>query len=158
MVGRGQEKFEIGKDTSTDAYNTFDKLIERANLEMSKRIVGATGTSDEKSYTGAANVHADILETKHKLDKFFIKVIINNHLIPRLVKLSPAYAVLANLKFQWDDTESLTLKEILEAVKDLSSHYEFDIDELVNRTGLPITAIKQAVTTPSIDPTSKKKK
>ncbi|CDF80582.1 conserved hypothetical protein (DUF935), putativ e phage protein [Formosa agariphila KMM 3901] len=167
MVGRGQEKFEIGKDTGTDAYNTFDRLIERANSEMSKRIVGATGTSDEKSHVGAAQVHADILGTKHKLDKFFIKVIINNQLIPRLVKLSPAYASLAHLKFEWDDTESLTLKELLQAIKDLSSFYEFDIKELENRTGLPITGIKQTSTEPPTvpvpdpepepEPTTKKK-
>ncbi|MFY0714115.1 DUF935 family protein [Seonamhaeicola sp. NFXS20] len=160
MVGRGQEKFEIGKDTGSGNYEVFDNLIERANSEMSKRIVGATGTSDEKSYTGAAQVHAAILATKHKLDKFFIKVIINNHLIPRLVKLSPAYAVLANLKFEWDESESLTLKELLEAIKDLSQYYEFDIDELVNRTGLPITAIKQSIglTTETTQETETKKK
>ncbi|WP_435135738.1 phage portal protein family protein [Formosa sp. A9] len=163
MVGRGQETFEIGKDTSVDAHNTFDKLIERANSEMSKRIVGATGTSDEKSHVGAAKVHADILGTKHKLDKFFIKVIINNDLIPRLVKLSPAYAVLANLTFDWDDTESLSLKELLEAIKDLSSYYEFDIKELENRTGLPIVGLKQQQPTPPEpqpepeDPKGKKK-
>lgn len=160
MVGRGQETFEIGKDTSGGNVEIFDKLIERANSEMSKRISGATGTSDEKSHVGAAKVHEGILATKHKLDKFFIKVIINNHLIPRLVKLSPAYGVLANLRFEWDDTESLTLKELLEAIKDLSSFYEFDVDELVNRTGLPITAIKQqmAVPTPGTEPTPDPKK
>lgn len=159
MVGRGQETFEIGKDTGSGNYQVFDNLIERANSEMSKRIAGATGTSDPKAYVGAAEVHAAILGTKHKLDKFFIKVIINNHLIPRLVKLSPAYSVLANLKFEWDESESLTLKELLAAIKDLSSFYEFDIDELANRTGLPITAIKQstASSNPAPEPTTKKK-
>lgn len=160
MVGRGQETFEIGKDTGVDAHNTFDKLIERANSEMSKRIVGATGTSDEKAFVGAAEIHAAILGTKHKLDKFFIKVIINNHLIPRLVKLSPAYASLVNLKFDWDESESLTLKELLAAVKDLSNYYEFDIEELVNRTGLPITAIKKStgLQNPEPEPESTTKK
>ncbi|WP_166964636.1 phage portal protein family protein [Yeosuana marina] len=161
MVGRGQETFEIGKDTGSGNYEVFDNLIERANSEMSKRIVGATGTSDPKAYVGAANVHAAILATKHKLDKFFVKVIINNELIPRLVKLSPAYSMLANLKFEWDDSESLTLKELLEAVKDLSTFYEFDVDELVNKTGLPITAVKQSVaavnSTQETNPTTKKK-
>jgi phage gp29-like protein len=144
MVGRGQEQFTIGKDMAGGSSDLFDKLVERANSEMSKRINGATGTSDEKSHVGAANVHADILKTKHKLDKFFVKVIINNDLLPRLVKISPAYAVLANLKFEWDETESLTLKEILDAIKSLSSFYEFDIEELVKLTGLPITALKNA--------------
>lgn len=148
MVGRGQEKFEVGKDTGGGSYEIFDKLIERANGEISKRVVGGTGTSDEKSHVGAAQVHADILATKHKLDKFFIKVIVNNQLIPRLVKLSPVYAPLANLRFDWDDAETLSLKEFLEAVKDLSSFYEIDIEELSKRTGLPITGIKNAMATP----------
>jgi hypothetical protein len=54
MVGRGQEKFEIGKDTGGGSFDIFDKLIERANSELSKRILGGTGTSDEKSHVGAA--------------------------------------------------------------------------------------------------------
>ena len=144
MVGRGQEKFEIGKDTGGGSFEIFDKLVERANSEMSKRILGATGTSDEKSYVGSAEVHAKILETKHKLDKFFVKVIINNDLIPRLIKLSPVYAPLANLKFDWDDAESLSLKDYLEAVKDLSAYYEIDIEELSNRLGIPITGLKNS--------------
>jgi phage gp29-like protein len=154
MVGRGQEKFEIGKEAAGGSSDLFDKLVERANSEMSKRINGATGTSDEKSHVGAANVHADILKTKHKLDKFFVKVIINNDLLPRLVKLSPAYAALANLRFEWDETESLTLKEILEAIKDLSTSYEFDVDELVKLTGLPITGIKSLVPAMPTNPNS----
>ena len=152
MVGRGQEKFEIGKDTGGGSFDIFDKLIERANSELSKRILGGTGTTDEKSHVGAANVHADILATKHKLDKFFVKVIINNQLIPRLVKISPIYASLANLKFDWDDAETLTLKEFIDTVKALSAYYEIDIEELATRTGIPITGLKNAMATPPTDP------
>jgi hypothetical protein len=155
MVGRGQETFEIGKDAGGGSSDLFDKLLERANSEMSKRINGATGTSDEKSHVGAAQVHADILKTKHKLDKFFIKVIINNQLFPRLVKMSSVYAPLANLKFEWDDTESLTLSELLEAIKGLSGFYDFDIEELVKLTGLPITAIKHMAKPEPTDPKPK---
>ncbi|WP_438710848.1 phage portal protein family protein [Aquimarina muelleri] len=155
MVGRGQEKFEIGKDTGGGSFDIFDKLIERANSELSKRILGGTGTSDEKSHVGAAKVHAAILATKHKLDKFFVKVIINNQLIPRLVKISPVYAPLANLKFEWDDTENLTLDQYIAAVKDLSAYYEIDVEELATRTGIPITGLKKAMVTPSADPEPK---
>lgn len=157
MVGRGQEKFEIGQDTSGGSFDIFDKLIERANSEMSKRILGGTGTTDEKSYVGSANVHANILATKHKLDKFFIKVIVNNQLIPRLLKLSPVYAPLANLRFDWDDAETLSLEKYIEAVKDLSAYYEIDFEELEKRTGIPITGLKTTSTTePTEDPEKKK--
>lgn len=153
MVGRGAETFEIGKDAGGGSYDIFDKLIERANGEMSKRIVGGTGTSDEKSHVGAAQVHADILATKHKLDKFFVKVIINKQLIPRLVKLSPVYAPLANLKFDWDDAENLTLEQYIDAVKELSAYYEIDITELSKRIGIPITALKVTAVTPPVPQT-----
>ncbi|MBV7268383.1 DUF935 domain-containing protein [Winogradskyella luteola] len=143
MVGRGQEEFTIGKDMSGGNVDIFDKLILRYNSELSKRVNGATGTTDEKAHVGAAQVHADILKTKHKLDKFFVKVIINNQLFPRLVKLSPVYAPLERLKFEWDDTESLNLKELLEYIEKLSVNYEFDIKELAILTGLPITGLKQ---------------
>lgn len=158
MVGRGQETFEVGKDIGGGSSDLFNSLIERANSEISKRINGATGTSDEKSHVGAAQVHADILQTKHQLDKFFIKVIINRELIPRLIKLSPFYSALTNLTFEWDDTENLSLNEYIEAVKNLSTTYEIDYAELAKRTGIPITGIKNTIDQASTPSTSTQKK
>ncbi|GLB51717.1 hypothetical protein NBRC110019_07560 [Neptunitalea chrysea] len=156
MVGRGNENFQTMESGKTDAYNTFDKLIDRANSELSKRILGGTGITDEKSFVGAATVQEKGLQAKIKLDKFFIRVLINKELIPRLVKLSPVYKPLENLKFEWDDAESLSIKEYIEAIKDLSQFYEFDLEEVSQLLGMTITAVKNQLNTDPQDGEKKK--
>jgi Protein of unknown function (DUF935)./Phage Mu protein F like protein. len=157
-VLQGNEKIEVPNNYNVDAYNSFETLISKvANNEMSKRILGGSGISDEKSFVGSAEVQERLLKYRHQVDKLIFKYYFNEEIKPRLVKLSSVYKPLENLTFEFDETESLSLKDILEAVKALSSFYNFDVDELVKITGLPIVSIKSALgdTTP---PASEKKK
>lgn len=141
-VLRGNERIELAPVPGTDAHQVFNQLIERMNSELSKRILGATGTTDEKSYVGAAQVHQAIANDRHEMDKTFIRNLINKDLFPKLVYISPAYSVLANLRFDWDYTEDLSAKDIIESVAKLGNQFEFDVEKLAAITGLPITGIK----------------
>jgi hypothetical protein len=157
-VLQGTEKIEVPNNYNVDAYNSFETLISKvANNEMSKRILGGSGISDEKSFVGSAEVQERLLKYRHQVDKLIFKFYFNEEIKPRLVKLSSVYKPLENLTFEFDETESLSLKDILNAVKELSAYYNFDIDELVKITGLPITSLKSALgdTTP---PAGEKKK
>ena len=62
--------------------------------------------------------------------------------------------------YEYDESETLSMKEILEAVKSLSQYFEFDINELVKITGLPITKLRAAIgaTLPEPEPDGKQKK
>lgn len=158
MVLQGKEKIEIPNNYSVDAYNSFKELAELCNSEISKRILGGTGTMDEKSFVGAVEIHKQMLKYRNQVDKLLFKFYFNEEVKPRLVKLSSVYAPLANLTFEFDETETLSLKEILEAIKSLSQYYEFDIDELVRITGLPITALRKALGNTNEPTTEQKKK
>ena len=148
LIGQGNERVEMGANANAGNSAVFKDLSKLANDEMSKRINGGTGTTDEKSHVGAAEVHADNLKTKIKLDKFFIEVLVNEELIPRLVKLSPVYSELDGYTFEWDDAEALPLQEFLDYVVSLSAYYEFDIEQLAEKAKMPIIAIKQLVNQP----------
>lgn len=67
-------------------YQIYEKAILRCDENISKLINGQTGTSDEKSYVGSANVHERILNdyTFSRMRK--IQYTINRQLIPFLVK------------------------------------------------------------------------
>ncbi|MFD2566089.1 phage portal protein family protein [Pseudotenacibaculum haliotis] len=142
VIAQGNEKIEHGTNANAGNSAVFKDLTKLANDEISKRINGATGSTDEKAHVGAANVHENILNTKIKLDKFFIEILVNEELIPRLVKLSPVYSGLDNYKFEWDDAETLTLQELIDAVVSFSSFYEIDVEYLSEKTGIPITGLK----------------
>lgn len=145
-VLQGKETIEIPQGYNVDAHNTFKSLMsDICDKEMSKRILGSSGIVDEKSYVGAAEVQERLLQYRHKVDKLLFKYYFNTEVKPRLVKLSSAYAPLANLTFEYDESETLSMNEIIDAVKGLATSFEFDIDELKKLTGLPITKIKGLV-------------
>lgn len=157
MILQGNEKIEMPKDSNTDGYQSFSNLNAFANSELSKRINGGTGISDEKSFVGAAELHERMLQYRIKVDKLIFKFYMNEEIIPRLVKLSSVYAPLANLTFEWDETETLTLKEKIQAVKDLSTAFNFDAEKIAELTGLPITSVKEALSG-GTDPNNPQKK
>lgn len=142
-VLQGGEKIEVPGNYTVDAHNTFRSLIsDIANSEISKRILGSTGMTDEKSFVGSAEVGERLFKYRNQVDKLLFKFYFNEEIKPRLVKLSPVYAPLADLTFEYDESETLTMKEIIEAVQGLSPYYEFSAEELAKITGLPITKIK----------------
>lgn len=148
-VLQGDEKIETPQGYNVDAHNTFKSLMDDvANKEMSKYLNGGTGTTDEKSFVGSAEVHERLLKLRHQVDKLVFRFYFNEEIRPRLVKLSPVYAPLENLTFEWDESETLSVGDIIKAIQGLSAYYEFDIEELERITGLPFTGIKNAGPTP----------
>lgn len=63
--------------------------------------------------------------------------------MPRLTQLSSAYKVFANLYFEWDKTEELTVKETVDYVVSLSAMYDIDPEFVTAKTGIPIIGLKQ---------------
>jgi Protein of unknown function (DUF935). len=53
---------ELVESNRSDAYNVFDMMIQRCNSEISKLILGQTGTLDEKAYVGSAEVQERVLK------------------------------------------------------------------------------------------------
>lgn len=138
LVGRGAEKFTIGQAGGSDAYGTFDSLIERANGEMSKRVLGGSGMTDPKSFVGSANIQYRLANDRFESDRLFFKYIFNTHVKPRLIKLSPVYAALANHYFEWDRTEHMSQQDTIDAMVNLGAQYDIDLEYVTKVTGFPV--------------------
>lgn len=52
---------EIKENNSKDAFQVFFQKIQAVNQELSKLILGQTGTTDEKAFAGSAEVHQAVL-------------------------------------------------------------------------------------------------
>lgn len=143
MIGRGAEKFEIPNITTTNAQEVFDTLIERANSEISKRILGGTGLTDEKGYVGSVEIQYQLAKDRFESDKLFLQNIINHELIPRLIKLSPVYATLQNHYFEWDNAEVFDSAKLADLVTKLGNHFYIDPEYIEQKTGIPILGIKE---------------
>lgn len=143
MIGRGAEKFEIPNITSNNSQSVFDTLIERANSEISKRILGGTGLTDEKGFVGSVEIQYQLAKDRFESDKLFLANLINQELIPRLIKLSPFYAPLQGHYFEWDNSEVFDSSKIADLVVKLGPYFHIDPEQIEQKTGLKILGIKE---------------
>jgi len=159
-VIQGSEKIEIANTPNTDAYKVFDEMILRINSEISKRILGQDGTSDNKDASGtygSLKVLQGVANDRHESDKLFAQYIINKELIPRLVNLSSFYAPLANLSFDWDESEEMEKGALIDkAVALAGAGFELDYEILANKSGMPIIGFNNSNATIPIDTLKKK--
>ncbi|WP_312395693.1 DUF935 family protein [Chryseobacterium sp.] len=161
MIGRGNEKFEIPNISSTNSQEAFDGLIKRADNEVSKRILGGTGLTDEKGFVGSVEIQFELAQFRFTSDKLLVRNVVNEKLIPLLVKLSPAYSSLANFDFEWDDEDEMTIDKLIKIIQALGGYFDFDPQQIEQITGLKILGIKDSssgTATAKPEPVASKKK
>lgn len=140
----GNEKVEYGKEAGGNTTNAFLPLVERCDNQISKRLLGQTGTTENGAWEGTSKIHERVEKTRHEYDKMLFQYYFNYTIIPKLVKISPVYRPLENLRLQWDDTESLSILDYIDSINKLAYTFDFDPKEVANKTGLPIIGQKQS--------------
>ena len=98
-------EIEIKETTRGDAFNIYDRRIERANSELSKGVLNQTMTLDSGSSLSQSEVHLNIFEEVVDRDADMIRDIINDQLLPRMIKHG---FKLQGLRFCWDETVDYT--------------------------------------------------
>lgn len=149
MIGRGNEKFEIPNITTSNSQEAFDGLIKRADNEISKRFLGGTGLTDEKGFVGSVEVQFEFAQFRFISDKLLIGAVVNEKLIPVLLKLSPVYSFLKDYRFEWDDEDEMTIDKLIKIVTALGIYFEFDPEQIEQITGLKILGVKSTETVPA---------
>ena len=142
-VIQGDEEFGIAPTPSTSPDALFDKLISRMNSEMSKRLMGQDGTTDNKDASGtygSMKVLEGVAEDRHESDKTFVSHVINMELLPRLVALGYPFA---GLRFEWDEFRDMSAGELVDAVAKLAVHYDIDPQHIEERTGIKILGARR---------------
>lgn len=142
-VLEGDEKLEVMQTPGTDAYRVFDELISRMNSEISKRILGQDGTTDNKDASGtygSLKVLQGVAEDRHQADKASIGYIVNNDLFPRLIQLGYP---LQGIRFGWDSMRDLGPTELVDAVAKLGMVFDIDPMYVEERTGIRILGARR---------------
>lgn len=153
MIGRGNDKFEVPNLTTNNSQSVYDALIARANSEMSKRILGGTALTDEKSYVGSAEIQYQLARDRFESDKLFLSNLINRQLFPRLVKLSPVYAPFEKHYFEWDNAEVFDSAKLADLVTKFGQQFYIDPEYIEKKTGIPILGVRESTINTPINPT-----
>lgn len=132
------DKIEFAQVSKTDAFQVFDKMVDRCNSEISKIILGQTGTTDEKAYSGSSNVHHEIAEVIGKQDILLMEFVINNQLLPMLIDLG---FPLKGLTFKYDQSESLGIEEQAKIDASFMPYMTFSKDYLEQKYNIEIDEV-----------------
>jgi Protein of unknown function (DUF935) len=121
------DSVDLVQASRTDAFQVFDKMVERCNSEITKLILGQTGTTDEKAYAGSANVQASVADMIAKQDILNMEYIINLQLLPMMNRLGFG---LDGYKAEYDNTETLPLSEQIKIDAEIMKKYNLNIEYL----------------------------
>lgn len=134
------DMIELLQTKNTDAYMVFDQLIERCNTEISKLILGQTGTISEKSFVGSAEVHERVLSNYAENDLHFIESVLNYQLVPMMEKLGVKFN---GSKIIVDESEELAPQEQIKIDEVLLKNYDIDPEQIMESYGRDVTVKAQ---------------
>lgn len=138
-------EIEIKESSRGDAYNVYDKRVDRCNSELSKVVLNQTMTIDSGSSLSQSEVHLEIFERTTESDATMCAHIVNGRLLP-LMALH-GFPV-KGLKFQWNNATSYTPAEQREIERLLLEYYKIPADYFTEKYGVAIEAPREAKTQP----------
>ena len=132
-------EIDVKETTRGDAFNVYDKRIERCNSEISKGILGQTMTTDNGGSLAQSEVHLEILKNIIFKDADFLRDIINWKLLPFMQMHG---FPMQNLRFDWDESVDWTPEQQLRIEQMLLQNYDIDPKYFAEKYNIPVTGAK----------------
>ncbi len=154
MVTGMDTEIQFVESAKSDAYNVYDKRVERANSELSKLIIGQTMTIEDGSSLSQSQTHLQVFENLVEADKDMLRDIVNNQLIPRMVKHG---FPIQGLSFEWDDAVDYTPEQQVAYEKMIADRYNVDSSYFADKYGMPVGERRQAAPPKEDDEEDEKK-
>uniref|UniRef100_UPI00374D1BB3 phage portal protein family protein n=1 Tax=Bacteroides cellulosilyticus TaxID=246787 RepID=UPI00374D1BB3 len=131
---------EIKESTRGDAYNVFDKRIDRANSELSKGVLTETMTTENGASLSQSEVHLEVLKNIINKDADNLRDVINFQLIPKMIKHG---FPLAGYRFDWYEGIDFTPEQQVAYERLLLENYEVDPQYFIDKYNVPIIGKKE---------------
>ena len=128
-------KISFQESSRGDAYNVYDKRLERCDKEISKILLSQTMTIDNGSSLSQSEVHLEIFDHICASDAKRIGYIINDRLL--LLMVSSGFPV-KGLTFAWDYSDEMTEAEMREQERVILQYYDIDPEYFVRKYNVPI--------------------
>lgn len=139
-------KISFQETSRGDAYNVYDKRLERCDKEISKIILSQTMTIDNGSSLSQSEVHLEIFEHICASDAKRIGYIINDRLLPLMV--ASGFPI-SGLTFAWDYSDEMTEAEMREQERVILQYYDVDPEYFKRKYNVPILGRRSGGIEPS---------
>ena len=141
MVTTTETEIEFKETAKGDAYNVYNQRVDRANSELSKLIIGQTMTIEDGSSLSQSQTHLEVFENLVESDRDMLRDIVNNQLIPRMVKHG---FPIKGLRFEWDDAVDYTPEQQVAYETMIADRYEVDPTYFAEKYSMPVGERRQA--------------
>ena len=133
-------EIEVVESTKGDAFNVYDKRVDRANSELSKLIIGQTMTIEDGSSLSQSETHLEVFENLVDADRDMLCDMINEQLIPRMIRHG---FPLQGMHFEWDDSVDYTPEQQRAFEEMLLNNYEVEGSYFAGKYGVPVSERRQ---------------
>ena len=128
-------EIQLVENSKGDAFNVYDRRIDRANSEMSKLVIGQTMTIEDGSSLSQSETHLKVFQNLVESDCDMIRDMVNNQLLPRMV--ADGFPV-ANLRFDWDYSVDYTPEQQVAFETMIADRYEVDPEYFAEKYAIPV--------------------
>lgn len=135
MVAGQDTEIEFVESGKGDAFNVYDKRIDRANSELSKLIIGQTMTIEDGSSLSQSQTHLEVFQNLVDSDCTMLRDIVNNQLIPRMIK--HGFPV-KGLRFEWDNAVDYTPEQQVAYETMVADRYDVDPAYFAEKYSMPV--------------------
>lgn len=125
---------EFVESSKGDAYNVYDRRIDRANSELSKLVLQQTMTIDDGSSYSQSETHMSVFRNLIEAYCDIIRDIVNTQLLPRMVR--HGFPV-KGLVFEWDDPADYTPEQQVAFETMIVNNYEVPGSYFEDKYGVP---------------------
>jgi hypothetical protein len=139
VINEGEEVSFI-ESTKGDAFNVYDKFIERLNSELSKLVLGETMTTDvgANGSRAQATVHEDVSDKVEDYNMQRVKRMVETKLFPLLTSHGISFE---GMEFNWMRPKKVS-KDSHEQDVWLNETFEIDPEHFAEKYGVPIKGVK----------------
>lgn len=131
---------EIKESSRGDAYNVYDRRVDRCNSEISKGLLNQTMTIDSGSSLSQSQVHLEVFQNVVDADANLLRNTINDRLLPLMAK--HGFPV-EGYSFEWNDTVEYTPQEQINIEQMLvNGGYDIDPKYFAEKYGIPVLGKK----------------
>lgn len=126
---------EVVESQKGDAFNVYDRRIDRANSELSKLIIGQTMTIEDGSSLSQSETHLKVFQNIIEADCDSIRDIVNNRLLPRMINHG---FPLKGIRFDWDYSVDYTPEQQTAYEQMVLNNYEVAPDYFAEKYNMPV--------------------
>lgn len=141
ILQQGTE-IEVVESTKGDAFNVYDKRIDRSNSELSKLVIGQTMTIEDGSSLSQSQTHLEVFKNIVEADCDLIRDMANNQLLPQMIQHG---FPLQGYHFEWDYSTDYTPEQQKAYEEMVLNNYEVEPAYFQEKYNMPVTKRKETV-------------